>query len=181
MPPMYGYSVETGASALSAIAGYTEFAGDITPYFSCDGKLMLTEKTGQRYKLNLDGAYDVTLRSRKSEVLSEVTVVTADGVQTTVKNEEFINKGGSASAVITVPRKTSWDMIRYTGAYQIEKSEYGRYALEVSVGELFPAFPGDVLEIDCDFCEKGEYSVTETCCFGDENGMGTRLYLTKEV
>ena len=80
-----------------------------------------------------------------------------------------------------MPRKTGWDMIRYTGAYQIEKSEKGRYTLEITVGELFPVFPGDILEVSGDFCEKGDYIVNETCCFGDENGVGTRLYLSKEV
>lgn len=179
--PMYGYSVETGASALMALTGYTRFAGDITPYFSCDGKLMLTKKEGDRYRINTDSAWETVLNSRRYGILSKIRVITADGVQTTVKNEEFIRKGGCAEGVITVPRNSTWDTIRYTGSYQIKKSKESSYTLQFTVKELFPVFPRDILEIDTEFCEKGSYVVTETCCFGDENSMGTRIYLTKEA
>lgn len=180
LPPMYGYSVSVNESCLSALSGYTRFAGNITPRFSKDGKLMITRKKGSRYNIDISSVAEFNLRSRRYGVLSEVKVVTADGVKQTAKNEKFYATGGNASAVVTVPRKTSWDMVRYTGAYQLEKSERGRYALEITVNELFPCFPADVCVIDCDYCEKGEYTVCETCCFGDEHGYGTTIKLIKE-
>ena len=180
MPPMYGYTVSVNESCLSALSGYTQFAKGIIPRFSKDGKLMLTKSKGDKFKTSLDDASDVILRSRRYGVLSEVKVVTVDGVVQTAKNDGFLRKKGSATAVVSVPRKTSWDMIRYTGAYQLEKSRKGRYALEITVNELFPCFPADVCVIDSDICEKGEYIVCETCCFGDENGFGTTVKLVKE-
>ena len=180
MPPMYCYSVSVNESCLSALSGYTRFAGNVVPRFSKEGKLMLTHQKGARYKVDTSCITDITLRSRRYGILSEVKVVTADGIKQTAKNEKFCAKGGSASAVMTVPRKTSWDMIRYTGSYQLEKSQKGRYSLEITVSELFPCFPADVCEIDTDICEKGEYTVCETCCFGDEKGFGTTIKLVKE-
>lgn len=180
-PPMYGYSISTGESALSALTGYTKFAGDIVPRFSPEGKLLLTKKGGSRYALNAECIVGASVRSRRCGVLSKVKIVTADGVQMTAENESFLKKGGCAQSVITVPRKTGWDMMRYTGEYQIEKSCEGRYSLELTVKELFYLFPGDVLTVNADFCEHGSYRVVQTCCFGDENGMGTMVHLTKEV
>ncbi len=180
MPPMYGYSVSVNESCLSALSGYTRFAGGVTPRFSKDGKLMLTREKGSRYKVDASAVMELVLRSRRYGVLSEVKVVTTRGIKQTAVNESFAAKGGRASAVVTVPRRTSWDMIRYTGAYQLEKSQRGRYALEITVNELFPCFPADVCILDTDFCEKGEYTVCETCCFGDEKGYGTTIKLIKE-
>ena len=180
MKPLYGYKVSVNESCMSALTGYTQYAGGVTPRFSKEGKLMLTKKKGERYKLDLGKAQSCTLNSRRYGVLSKVTVVTADGVKNTAENKEFLEKGGCASAVISVPRRTGRDAIRYTGAYQLEKSKRGSYALEVTVCELFPCFPKDVCVIDESFCEKGEYTVTETCCFGDENSFGTVLKLIKE-
>ncbi|MBQ8831360.1 MAG: hypothetical protein IJ017_07150 [Oscillospiraceae bacterium] len=180
MPPMYGYSVSVNESCLSALAGYTMFAGGVTPRFSKEGKLVLSGKKGSKYKADMSKVTDITLRSRRYGVLSSVKVVTTKGVVQTAENESFAAKGGSASAVVSVPRKTSWDMIRYTGNYQLEKSQKGRYSLELTVNELFPCFPMDVCIIDSDFCEKGGYVVSETCCFGDENGFGTTVKLYKE-
>ena len=180
MAPMYDYSVSVNESCLSALSGYTQFAGDITPRFSKDGKLMLTKSGGSKFKADIAEASDFTLRSRRYGVLSSVKVVTADGTQKIAENTAFLNKKGSATAVVTVPRKTSGNMIRYTGSYQIEKSCEGRYAVQMTVSQLFPCFPADVCILNSDFCEKGEYTVSETCCFGDENGYGTTIKLVRE-
>ena len=48
MPPMYGYSVSVNESCLSALSGYTRFAGNVAPRFSKEGKLMLTRQKGAR-------------------------------------------------------------------------------------------------------------------------------------
>ena len=180
LPPMYGYSVSTGESAMTALTGYTKFAGDIVPRFSPEGKLLITKKSGSRYALNTDCVLSAAVRERRCGVLSKVKVLTVDGVQMTAENESFLKKGGCAQGVITVPRKTAWDMMRYTGEYQIEKSESGAYTLEVTVPELFCAYPCDICTIDSEFCKKGEYRVFETCCFGTERGMGTVIKLVKE-
>lgn len=179
--PVYGYSVDTGESAMAALTGYTRFSAGITPRFSTDGKLLLTKEKGAMYAVDVNQITDIILRSRRSGVLSEVKVVTVDGVQTVVKNETFIKKGGYAGGVVTVPRNTGWDAIRYTGSYQIEKSMEDCYTLELTVKELFPVFPGNIAEISGEFCEAGKYTVTETCCFGSEEGIGTKVYLKKEM
>lgn len=180
MPAVYGYDVSVNTSCLAALTGFTKLSCGITPRFNREGKLVLTKDKGDRFELDVSGSEECVVRSRRFGVLSEVSVVTADGVQSVVKNEPFIEKGGFSSAVITVPRNTGADRIRYTGKYQIEKSESGAYTLEVTVPELFCAYPCDICTIDSEFCKKGEYRVFETCCFGTERGMGTVIKLVKE-
>ena len=180
MPAVYGYSVSVNTSCLVALEGFTRRSASIAPRFNREGRLVLSKNRGDRFKLNLDGCAECTLRGRRYGVLSEVKIVTADGVKAVAQNEPFIEKGGFASAVVTVPRKTSDDMIRYTGKYQIESSQKDVYSLEITLPELFCAYPMDIFEIDSAFCQKGDYRVTETCCFGGENGVGTVIKLVKE-
>ncbi len=125
MNNVYGYTVASGASQWSAVYNFAQFSGEVTPHFSKDGTLLLTKPEGK--KLTVDewsGAFDIKFAGKRYGVISEVLVKNkALGTSALVKNEKFISEGGSCRRVINVPRRTGYDRMRYTGQFQIERSE----------------------------------------------------------
>ena len=71
-------------------------------------------------------------------------------------------KGSTARRVVSVPRKTSWDAMRYTGKYQIDKSMEDSFAVEVTICTPFAAFPGDAVVLSVLPEIDGEYFVRES-------------------
>ncbi len=178
MASLSGYSVGSGASCWSALEQFTRFAGGITPRFSCDGRLILS-KGGTGKKLIIDGESLTELRvnGRRYGVITEVLVKDADGRRQLVTNKSPKIKGSTARRVVSVPRKTSWDAMRYTGKYQIDKSMEDSFAVEVTICTPFAAFPGDAVVLSVLPEIDGEYFVRESISSAGENGAETTLTL----
>lgn len=178
---VYGYSVSTGDSALSALSQFLDISANTVPRFSPAGELILSGKTGKRWSCDDKKCIKTEITGKRYGVISHVDILTADGYRQTVKNEPFIQRGGLAGRVITVPRNTSWDMMKYSGKYRIEQSEKDSYKVELTVSEMFPVFPGDVVALTLPDAVCGDYHVSETTCFGNGNGYGTKITLTRQV
>ena len=180
MPVIPFYTVKNGSSQWKALEEFTRYADGITPRFSKDGKLILSKSDGEKRKLG-GGIYDLSLREKRHGIISEMLVKdTSLGRSEIVENAEFIARGGLCRRVITVPRKTGYDAMRYTGGYQIEKSKHDSFVLTLTVPELFAAFPNDVLALNlAGIGLAGEYKVNETECWADARGAGTKIKLVK--
>lgn len=181
-PPKMPLSVDSGASAWRVLEDYLWFGCSVKPRFSKDGVLLLGKRPGKR--LSLSGRSAVTVHEMKRKrygVVSEVLVRNKVlGRTTAVKNEGFLEKGGCCRRVINVPRYTRFDAMRSTGEYQIEGSKAKELSLTVRLPSLFAAFPGDVLELyDSPIGISGTFFVGETTCFGNGEGTGTVIVLTR--
>jgi prophage tail gpP-like protein len=180
-PVVNGYSVETGDSCFSAISGFLDRALGTTPRFDWNGRLILSGCTGERYVLSENAAVKIETVGRRYGVVSQVDVMTARGYMTAVRNDRFIKSGGAAKRVITVPLNTSLHEMKYAGKRIIDESERERYVIEITAPQLFPVFPGDIIEADTPEIVPGAYHVAETVCSGGADGAGTKIILTKRV
>ena len=180
-PSAASYSVENGASQWSVLRTFTDRVGGIVPRFSKDGTLIISSADGSWRRLDASAAYDVTYREKRYGVISEVLVKnTLAGTSETVKNADFIARGGCARRVVTVPRKTGENAMRYNGSYKIAASEAGSRLLRLTVPQLFAAFPNDLVELDLPAVgARGVYRVSGSECWADAASSGTRLELVK--
>jgi len=179
LPSVSGYSVKSGSSQWKVLSSFTDCVSGIIPRFSRDGVLVISAAKGRRLKLDTNAAYDVSYREKRYGVISEVLVKnTLRGTSATVSNDDFIARGGCARRVLTVPRKTGAESMRYTGAYQIGRSESDRVILRLTVPTLFAAFPNDAVSLSMsELGVEGEYLVRASECWADATGAGTRLEL----
>lgn len=178
-PVVSGFSVGTGESCWSVLSGFLIRAIGTLPRFDREGRLIMSGRPGNRLSLSGAAAVKAEITGRRYGAISQVDVVTSRGYMTAVKNERFISTGGLAKRVVTVPLKTTLDGMRRTGERLIEESEKARYTVELTVPELFTAFPGDIVEADIPEAAPGDYHVAETVCFGGESGAGTKIVLTE--
>ena len=180
MQALQGYSVSSGDSAWKALSRFTECAGNITPRFTKEGKLVISSQHGNRFSISRHTASEYLLKETRYGEISQVLVKNpVIGTSETVLNGEFINRGGFCRRIVNVPRKTGADAMRYTGDYQISKSKKGKFQLKVTVPEPFSVFPRDVVELHGEAGFSGEYIVGETKSFSDGYGCGEIITLEK--
>lgn len=180
-PVVSGFSVKTGESCWGVLSDFLSLAVGTVPRFDRAGRLVLSGKAGKRLSLSENAAIKAEITGRRYGVISQVDAVTSRGYMLTVKNERFISVGGLAKKVVTVPLKTTAAGMRIAGEALIRQSERERYTVEITVPELFPAFPGDIVELNIPEAAMGAYHVAETVCFGGESGAGTKIVLTERV
>ena len=173
------FRVESGESQWKVLREFCRFCGGVLPRFSREGALLLDGAPGDPLLIDASAASALACRGTRSGVISEVLVKTANGASATVENAAFKARGGSARRVVTVPRYTGCDAMRYTGAWQIEQSEQGAEILRVTLPEPFAAFAGDVVTIfNCPIGTAGAYTVSESRT--RTNGAGAETILTME-
>lgn len=180
MQPLSGFSVSTGDSEWSVLKRFCRYSADIQPYFDRTGTLMLRKPSGKSISIPR-GAQIISVRfvDRRYGIISEMLVKSRyTGRRYTVKNEEFLSRGGCARHVLTVPRNSGADKMRYTGQYQISESRRDKKFVELCLPELFAAFPGDVLSLDGALPGlSGKFQVVSSRCTADGSGYGTTLKL----
>ena len=175
-------SVSSGESHWSVVQRYAEFCLGVRPRFTPGGKLILDGGESGR-TLTVDGSTAVTEQMFAQErygVISEALVKSRAryGGSVKVENESFSAIGGQSRRVISVPRKTGFDAMRHTGAYQIEKSGADFVRCRLTVPQCFAAFPGDrVLLEKTPLGVTGEYFVSASRCYASGTDCGTVLDL----
>ena len=77
-----------------------------------------------------------------------------------------------------MPNKTGYEAMRYSARYQLERSAEAARRLEVSLTELFPAWPGELVTVSDQWpgCG-GRWSVREMECSWNEEGASSTLVL----
>jgi prophage tail gpP-like protein len=174
------FAVGSGLSQWKTLYEFCKFSAGVTPSFSKTGALVISNKPGVKRKLGPGAAAsEMRLVSRRYGVISEALVKNpVAGTSDTVRNDEFIARGGNSRRVILVPRHTSYDWMRATAAYQIASSKEESFYLEVRVPALFAAFPADIADVSYESLGiNGEFAVAESECYANSNGYGTVLKL----
>lgn len=146
-----GFTVENGASAWTAVETFVHRCNGVEPWFDRQGVLHLdgwrsgTERTLSG-KLPLISA---VWREKRYGVLSEVLVRDRMGtVSQTVRNESFLARGGRCRQVLTLPGTRGYEVMRYSGSYQIGESAREQEVLTLRLAGTGAAWVGDRLNLD---------------------------------
>ena len=176
-----GFSVAMGSSEWQVVYQFCRYYGGITPRFDRLGRLVATPwEEGKKLVLAENAAVTaLTLRDQRYGVLSEMLVrdKTTGEIQT-VKNEAFCARGGMSRRVLTMPGKSSYQTMRYSGRYQLDQSAQELRQLELELPGAFLAWPGDLVEVRLvKPVGRGLWRVAEAVSGMDEAGTYTRLVL----
>ena len=181
LPPVSRFSVATGSSEWSVVYEFARYYGGVAPRFDRRGRLVLTGWSDSRERLVGDGAPVTALscRDRRYGVLSQVLVRDRwSGRVETVDNESFLAEGGLARRVITMPERSSYQAMRYSGRFQLDKSASELQRLEITVAQAFCAWPGDLVRVQRSMADwNGIYRAVQVSVGMDEGGCWSRLEL----
>ena len=125
MAPVSEFPVAVGSSEWSVLYDFVRYYHSIPPRFDREGRLVLTPWEDNT-TLRLDDATPVkqlVRRDRRYGVLSQVVV--RDRYQQltqTVNNEDFQAMGGSRRQVLTMPGKSQFQAMRYSGQFLLRKA-----------------------------------------------------------
>ena len=175
------FTVAAGSSEWSVLYDFVRYHNGVSPRFDQQGRLLLTPwEEGKQ--LVLDGSVPVTrmvCRDRRYGVLSQVVVRDRYQNRTeVVDNRDFQALGGRRRQVVTMPGKSQYQAMRYSGQFQLEQSALQQLRLEVEVPELFFAKPGDLVRLEQpNWGRNGLYRVAEAQVGQDEQGAWTQLEL----
>ncbi len=150
LPPVSRFSVATGSSEWSVLYEFARYHAGVSPRFDQEGRLVLTGWTGCE-NLEITDATPVTglvLRERRYGVLSEIWVRdrTRQAVER-VENTAFLQNGGTCRRIMTMPGRSDFKTMRYSGQFQLDKSAAGLVRQEIAVPILFYGRPGDLLSL----------------------------------
>ena len=140
------YTVAAGTSQWRAVEGFCRAYGGFVPRLSREGELLAgPEPEGRTLSIGEGGpVLACTLREDHYGVLTEALVIDKTRNQDfSVKNQEMIRKGGQCRRVVYTPGQSTWAAMRYTGEYQIQRSQEDAWTAEVTLPGSFLAFPGD--------------------------------------
>ena len=176
-----GFSIQSGQSEWQVLYQFACYHGGITPRFDREGRLVIAPfPDGEALVLRGDTAVtDMAWRVRRYGVLSQILV--RDKSRMTVEqveNSELAAQGLQRRQVMTMPGRSSYQAMRYSGQFQLEQSAKEFRRLTITVPELFFAWPGDLLRMerpgwDC----AGTWRVLEARVAADARGGGTTLTL----
>jgi len=181
LPMVSGFTVTAGVSEWSVVQEFACYYGGVVPYFDREGNLVLDgHEDGQ--VLRLDGSVPVTewdYREERYGVLSQVAVRhrTSGQVQW-VSDQDFLDQGGCARRVVSVPNTTGSAAMRYSADYQLKASRRERVRLTVTAAGAFLAWPGQLVDVELGkLGANGRYRVAraEVTCGAD--GLFTTLVL----
>lgn len=180
MPPVPGFVVDTGSSEWNVVYEFCRYYGGITPRFDRLGRLIAAPWQERRISIREDGAITaLTLRDQRYGVLSQVLVRdrTTQEVRS-VENADFARRGGLCRRVLTMPGKSTFQAMRYSGQYQLDRAREELRQLELEMPGSFLAWPGDLVELAAPKgTGSGLWRVAETVCECDGAGRRTRLVL----
>lgn len=181
LPAVSRFSVAGGSSEWSVLEEFCHYHGGVAPRFDRLGRLELAPWQDGAQRLVDDSAPVAALGciDRRYGVLSEIWV--RDRVRQTVEqmgNAQFQAQGGRCRRVMTMPGRSDFQTMRYTGQYQLDRSAVRRLELEVEVEEAFFAWPGELVELRrSNWGRNGVYRVAQAQVEQDESGARTRLVL----
>lgn len=181
LPSVSSFSVKSGSSCWQVLYQFARYHGGVTPRFDRTGALLLSPWKEDELRC-LDDTVPITsltLRYQRYGVLSEVKVQNrATMAVQTVKNEAFLKSGGACRRVLTVPRNTGYQRMRYTAQFQMEESARTLRRVELCVALPFVAFPGERVSLArTGFGGNGSYRVLEATVSLGRQGYETRLVL----
>jgi len=178
------YTVAAGSSQWKALEGFCRTYGGFMPSFDRYGRLWAAPgKNGKTFEI-LDSSNILSVVKREDHygVLSEILVIDKTrGQSYSVRNEEWIARGGQCRRVLYTPGQSTWAKMRYTGEYQIAQSKADEIGVEVTLAGGFLAFPGDVATLKLTQTGlTGTYRVAEAQTRADASGEFITLTLREQ-
>lgn len=175
------YTVSSGSSQWNALESFCNTYGGFSPRFNRKGQLVAAKETGGRkFQVN-DGTKLLSCSKRENHygVLSEVLVMDKTrNVSYSVKNSDFLNRGGQCRHVLYTPGQSTWAAMHYTGEYQIQQSKIDEVSLELCLQGLADIEPGDTVQFNRTDCGwSGTYRTAEVIYAFSESGETTTLTL----
>ena len=181
LPPVSRFSVANGSSEWSVVYEFARYYGGVAPRFDRQGRLVLTGWNDSQERV-IDDATPVlslTRRDRRYGALSQVLIRDRwSGRVETVSNPDFQKAGGQARRVITMPTRSSYKAMRYSGQFQLDKSASELYRVEATVGELFCVWPGDLVTVQrSGWGWNGRYRAAQVTVGADAGGRWSKIEL----
>ena len=160
------YTVAAGSSQWKALNNFCQAYGGWSPRFSREGTLIARPESDSGNRIQMgDRTPLISLTKRENHygVLSEVLVMDkARTASYSVKNQDWIGRGGCCRRVLYTPGKSTSAAMRYTGEYQLAQSRTEEMSVELQLPGVFAAFPGDLVQIQFTGVGiNGEYRVVE--------------------
>lgn len=181
LPAVSPFSVTSGSSEWTVLHDFARYYGGVEPRFDRRGRLVLTGWQEARELQVGDGVpvTELVCVDKRYGVLSEVWV--RDRYEERVEkvaDSAFQARGGCARRVVTMPGRSNWQAMRYTGQFQLEQAGAQALRLELEIPVLFYAWPGDLVRLArTGWDRNGCYRVLEAQVRLDSSGGSTRLEL----
>ncbi len=181
LPPVPGFSVETGDSEWQVLYSFARYYGGVQPRFDAWGSLTVGQETPGR-TVTVDDRTGVTAvrwRDRRYGVYSEILVRDRGKLSPQlVVNDGFRAQGGRCRRVITMPGKSAYQAMRYSGQFQLDRSAKERFRLELTVPGSYFCEPGERVAVKLSRPElAGTWQVLETEAQMGEKGCWVKLSL----
>lgn len=145
LPAVPDFSVAMGSSEWQALYHFCRYYGGVTPRFDRQGRLQVCAwQDGARRVLDEDAAVlELAWKEKRYGVLSEVLVrdKTRDQVQRVV-HSGFARRGGQCRRVLTMPGRSSYQAMRYSGEYQLQRAAEGWHSVELMLPGHLPRLAG---------------------------------------
>lgn len=181
LPPVSRFSVAAGSSEWSVVYDFARYYGGVAPRFDRLGRLVLSGWNDSRERVVDDTTCVISMarRDKRYGVLSQVLVRDRwSGRTERVENAAFLRAGGRARRVITMPSRSSYKAMRYSGQFQLERSAAEQARLEITVGEAFCVWPGDLVSVQRTGWDwNGRYRAAQVTVGMDKGGYWSRMEL----
>ena len=181
LPAVPGFSVAAGSSEWQVLYDFARYYGGVTPRFDRQGRLVAAPWEDGPLRRLEDSApvIGAVWREKRYGVFSQVLV--RDKVRKTVEQVDdpaFLAEGGRCRRVLTMPGRSTYKAMRYSGQFQLACSAAERRRLLVTVAEPFWAWPGELVELaHSGVGLTGTWRVLEARVEQDEDGGRTGLTL----
>lgn len=181
LPAVPWFSVETGSSEWKVLYDFARYHCGVQPRFNVYGDLYVTAQEPQD-EIVVDektGVTEIKWKDKRYGVYSEMVVLDRGKLAPQrVANQQFIQQGGRCRRVVTMPGKSAYRAMRYSGQFQLDRSYEERLRLELAVPGSYFCEPGQRVRLALGRPKiSGTWRVLETETVMDERGSVTRLTL----
>lgn len=181
LPTVPGFSTATGSSQWQVLYSFAKYHGGVEPWFDIYGALTVDAgRQGQTVKVtDKDGPLALIWRDERYGIYSEVLVQDRGSQkQQRVTNDKFVSQGGACRRVMTMPEKSAYEAMRYSGEYQLKESYAQRFRVEITLPGSYICEPGDRVEVSLEKPSiQGLWKVLETESVLDSKGQRVKLTL----
>lgn len=181
LSPVSRFSVSVGSSEWSVLYDFCRYYNGVMPRFNQQGQLVLSGWKDDTVVKVDDGVavMELVCLDRRYGILSEILV--RDKVRQVVEtlgNQEFLRSGGRCRRVLTMPGRSDYQTMRFSGQFQLNKSNGDLLRLELEVAQTFFARPGDLVQLQrTGWGRNGIYRAVEVQAGEDIRGGWSRLKL----
>lgn len=181
LPSVQGFAVSYGSSQWQVLYEFCSYYGGVTPRFDREGRLIIRswESGSARTLDDNTPVLAISRREKRYGVISEILI--RDKTEKKMEhifNDSFLEEGGCCRQVFTMPGRSSYQAMRYSGDYQIRRSEAERNRVELTVAVPFWGWPEELVRLDLQGAGlSGTYRILEASTGTGEDGAWTRLTL----